>query len=265
MHGKVHLLLCFPCNIYVTPLNASDQETQEHYSESYVLTSSSKRSIDMHRYGQYPENVKLVAEIGKYRKAPARMIDIGCHAGHFLDEARRRGYEVFGVELLKQAVSYTQRIGLDVADSLESIEGSFDIATMWHVLEHIPKPAPFLKDLRERLTPGGYLVLRVPDFTCTWSRLLKHRWLWFQPENHVLHFSAESLRKLVENAGFEVLDIEQRRPNNLLTLCAFNLSRLVFARYEKIHSGFLRSVAARLYQDITCREIYILAQRVESP
>jgi 2-polyprenyl-3-methyl-5-hydroxy-6-metoxy-1,4-benzoquinol methylase len=140
---------------------------------------------------------------------PARLLDHGCGTGVFLEIARRRGYEVFGIDVSAWAIETLRRErGLPAAQAtLEAgwgEDGSFDVVTSWDVLEHSPDPARTLVHIRRLLRPAGVLVLTTPDLEGVDARLLGRLWYGYTkiPE-HYYFYSRRTLASLVRKAGLE--------------------------------------------------------------
>jgi 2-polyprenyl-3-methyl-5-hydroxy-6-metoxy-1,4-benzoquinol methylase len=89
-------------------------------------------------------------------------------------------------------------------------EGSLDVVTMFHVLEHLTEPRAALKMIHDKLRPGGLLVVEVTNWGSHMRRLRGLKWQ-FVLDHHVNHFTAASLTGLVERAGFERCAAEYRR------------------------------------------------------
>jgi 2-polyprenyl-3-methyl-5-hydroxy-6-metoxy-1,4-benzoquinol methylase len=140
---------------------------------------------------------------------PARLLDHGCGTGVFLEIARRRGYEVFGVDVSAWAIeTLTRERGLPAARAtLEAgwgEDGSFDVVTSWDVLEHSPDPVRTLSHIGRVLRPGGVLVLTTPDVAGVDARLLSRMWYGYTkiPE-HYYFYSRRTLAALARKAGLE--------------------------------------------------------------
>lgn len=258
--GRTTMLACSACNAVVTPpQDRADASTI--YANDYALSSFAAASAERYRFFRFPEMQSLVADVLRVEPAPTSWLDVGCDRGYFLDELRRRGLRVAGVEPASQARAYARMVGLDVADSMMRVEGVFDGLSLFHVLEHVPEPVPFLASCLEKLTPQGLLYIRVPDFTTIWRTIFGHRWIWFQPHLHAVHYSPKALRLLLERSGFTVLWLKQRRPNTLATRRAYRLANDVFARTGQHVRPRFRDQCARVYQDVTGIEIACLARK----
>jgi len=133
-----------------------------------------------------------------------RLLDIGCSTGDFLTVAREH-FEVEGLELSRWAVDLARGKGLKIHDyRLSAIQasGSFDVVTLWGVIEHFDEPRIEAEQMHRLLKPGGLVFLWTGDIRSSTARLFGRRWWWYQGQ-HIQMFSERSLVKLFEDHGFE--------------------------------------------------------------
>jgi SAM-dependent methyltransferase len=153
---------------------------------------------------------KTLDRLEKYQSPPGRLLDVGCGPGLLLEEAAQRGWEAVGAELSGWAVEEARSRGLDVRqvvlDELELPEGSVDTATVNDVIEHVPDPLAFTRRLRDLMAPGGVVFMATPDVGSVVARGLR-RWWWSVLPGHIFLFSRDTLRRLMSEAGFEVLEV----------------------------------------------------------
>lgn len=261
--GSTSLIRCSGCGLVASASIPTDEEREQYYTHSYSLTAESaiNRSIaEMRRWSRLPEQLKLLQDIEALKSAPATILDIGCDKAYFLDEARRYGYNVVGVEPSQSARIYASSIGIPVYTHIHELHQKFDIAVLWHSLEHSGNPMETITKVYDTLSDDGIIAIRVPDFGSFWSKLLKHRWLWFQPGNHYYHFTQTALTELVQKAGFSVVSVQSQRPNTMLTLRSGMVAIVSFVRYASL-SGSMRLRLSQLYQYITGIELYIIARK----
>lgn len=157
-----------------------------------------------------------LATVAATAPPPARLLEIGSGYGHFLDAARRVGYQVRGVELSRAGVRHARNeLGLEVfrgqLGDLPRGETRADVVCCWDTLEHVPDPLAFLRQVRARMTSDGVLALSVPYVNSIPARLLGRRWWTLKPEQHIWHFTPQTLRLVAARAGF-VLTSVQRSP-----------------------------------------------------
>lgn len=143
-----------------------------------------------------------------YRRDALSILDIGCGTGLFLHLAQQAGFRARGIELSESAVAYARAIyGLDVhhgtLENAELPEESFDIITMWHVLEHLPDPVEALQRVARALSPGGLLLAAVPNFASIEARIFGRRWYSLDAPRHLYHFTPRTLVAALDVAGLK--------------------------------------------------------------
>jgi SAM-dependent methyltransferase len=160
------------------------------------------------------------------------ILDVGSGPGLFLALGRSLGWRVKGVEPSQKASRYSQQeLGLDVdniflnEDTAPAL-GQFDVVHMGEVLEHLTDPVGMLKIAHDLISPGGLLTLIVPnDFNPLQMILRDHVGMqpwWVAPPHHLNYFSHESLRKLVERVGFELVHMESTFPIDMFLMMGKN-------------------------------------------
>jgi SAM-dependent methyltransferase len=82
---------------------------------------------------------------------------------------------------------------------------SFDLVTMWDVVEHVPDPQALLRQARSLLKPDGWLLVETQNVTSSFARALGRRWQHYKHEEHLYHFDPATARRLLEQAGFELV------------------------------------------------------------
>lgn len=156
-----------------------------------------------------------------------RLLDIGCGGGDFLVACREKGWIGVGVEQAGAPVQQQQgELGIIVVPPErmhELVEGSFEVVTIWHVLEHLPEPRVTLEAVRRLLAPNGRLVVEVPNFGSWQARLGGADWFHIDVPRHLLHFDRGALEKLLDRAGFEV----DKRQTFSLEYDAFGLTQTI--------------------------------------
>ena len=165
-------------------------------------------------YGNYEEKAEerysLLEKVAG--DTPGDILDVGCSYGFFLNVARRNGWRVKGVEMGSNAAE-TARIkyGLDVFEgSLEQAgfaDSSFNVVTLFHVIEHARNPIAIFSEVRRILRRGGLLLLLTPNLDSVHSRLLGKRWTWLHPPDHLFYFTQRSIGLALRKSGFRVTDL----------------------------------------------------------
>jgi uncharacterized membrane protein YbhN (UPF0104 family)/SAM-dependent methyltransferase len=141
----------------------------------------------------------------------ARLFEIGCAYGLFLERARERGFDVAGLEFSPVAArTASHRLGVPIHEG-EVVDldgdGSFDAVAAWDVIEHVPDPSAFLSAAGRMLRQGGVVALSCPYYDSVPSRVLRSRWWTLKPHKHIWHFTSAGLRRTLTESGFEPLAV----------------------------------------------------------
>jgi len=140
-------------------------------------------------------------------KNSGRLLDYGCGAGAFARWMSVHGFDSVGLEPFSLGEPREDRNLRLVGGPLAEVEaslGTFDVITMWHVLEHLHEPVDVLSRLRRLLRPEGVLIVSVPNFASWQSRLFRGGWFHLDPPRHLLQFEAATLGDCLGRAGFEI-------------------------------------------------------------
>lgn len=161
-----------------------------------------------------------------------RLLDIGTGYGFLLNDlARRDGIEVTGVELSRQEADFARgSLGLDVRNALLADSalptGAYDLVTSFEVIEHIPRPVEFLRELTAHVKPGGLLLVMTDNFEGRMARALGAGFPKWIPHSHISHFSPATLGEAISRAGgLEVVRQLSFTPWEFLARRAYNTLR----------------------------------------
>lgn len=167
---------------------------------------------DACRIATFTTSLRRLARRHGLRPAETRILDVGCAGGAFPRAAADLGFQVVGVEPSAWlAAEGARRYGLDIrAGTLEELAlppASFDVVTLWDVIEHLPRPDLLLTEVRRLLRPDGLLVVNYPDLDGLVRRVMGWRWPFFL-NVHLTYFTPATIRRLVLRHGFEPLGLE---------------------------------------------------------
>ncbi|MBN2490168.1 MAG: class I SAM-dependent methyltransferase [Planctomycetes bacterium] len=152
--------------------------------------------------------------------AGARVLDVGCATGHFLDLVAAAGGEPHGVEVSPYAAEVASgrhpgRVRCGTLEEAGYPADHFHAVFLSDVIEHVPQPAALLAEVWRIVAPGGRVVVATPDLGSAGARLLGRRWFHRKGE-HIVYFSRRSLRWALGHAGFG--GIRLRRGSKTVTL-----------------------------------------------
>jgi len=182
-----------------TPLPEEKDLPKYYESEAYISHTDSGNGFMAYLYQKVKAYAlqKKVRLIRQQNKGIGSLLDIGAGTGAFLEAAAKNGWNINGVEPSEKAVKFAKKRGVDVVNSIESLEQQqYDVVTLWHVLEHMPDLEKTVRDIANRVRPGGTLIVAVPNFKSYDSRYYNQYWAAFDVPRHLWHFSKTSVKKI---------------------------------------------------------------------
>jgi SAM-dependent methyltransferase len=208
-------------------------------------------SDDRHGYSDYLRDEPLhranarrrLDLLARHLPAPGRLLDVGCAAGFFVDEARRAGWDAAGVDVSAPMVEWARsELGLPVIQGTfadADVAPELDAVTMWDYIEHSVDPRRDLEQARDRLVAGGALALSTGDIGSAVARVTGRRWHLLTPEHHNFFFDERTLRRLLADTGFRVVEARRRA-------ALYSVSHVVYKLETLAPLPALRRGAARV-------------------
>lgn len=209
---RLPLWLCPDCDIFFLNPPPPAHVGREYFAGAYA----SERPKSLYYDDTFKDRVSnqrldLIAEQGA---AGGRLLDVGCGKGQFVAVARQRGWEAWGVELDAGACDHARNeLGLQTVlnGSLDhpDLPASFDVVTLWDVIEHVPDPVSLLQQVHDRLATGGLLVVRTANIRSFAFDKNRQGW-WAFGSDHRFYFSPGSLRIALGRAGLNTRAVLNR-------------------------------------------------------
>jgi SAM-dependent methyltransferase len=207
-----------------------------YQSEDYISHTDSKKGALAFLYQMVKSYslVKKVRLISKLNSGKGSLLDIGAGTGEFLRVAQRKGWVISGVEPNEGARNFACKKNITLDESIAVLEGrTFDVVTLWHVLEHMTDLQNTIQKIQQLVKTGGTLVVAVPNFNSFDAKHYKNYWAAFDVPRHLWHFSQDAMRKIFSSE----LQLVKTKP---LIFDSFYVSLLS----EKYKSGNLFSIKA---------------------
>ncbi len=152
---------------------------------------------------------KYLDILGDFGVKGGELLDVGAATGFFMNIARQRGFKVTGVEFSNFAAEKGRSSGLNVitGDLLAQNfkDKSFDVVTLFDVIEHVPNPKEVIREVRRILKNGGLVVVNTPDAESLWAKLLGKNWQLIMPPEHINYFSPKNFSTYLSKNGFKIL------------------------------------------------------------
>lgn len=194
----------------------ADFYDQQSYREDYAQSIMSSQDFTINRY----QELKRI--IAKYqpnllKQSNKTFLDIGCGLGNLLQLAIADGWQITGTELSAMAadqadIKIRDRILVGDISVLDLPENSFDLITIYHVIEHLINPIPTLEKLQKLLKPEGVLFIETPNLNSLGAYVSGKNWSNIIPLEHINYFNSKSLGNSLEIAGFDSFQIFTNAP-----------------------------------------------------
>ena len=201
---------CNECTLRFTQSVPGASEIGKYYQSADYISHSDTRKGMVNNLYHLVRNITLKQKrelISKQTGLPTgRLLDLGCGTGAFLSVMKEAGWTVKGLEPDEKARGLANQKGLVVepANKLFDVAPfSFDVITLWHVLEHVHELHPYMDQLRLVLEKKGCLFIAVPNYTSHDAGHYKESWAAYDVPRHLYHFSPQSMHALLQQHGLK--------------------------------------------------------------
>ena len=201
---------CPHCGYKFTfPVPAPEKIGNYYKSENYVSHSNTKKSLFFRLYHFIKKyNLRKKQKLVLKYKTQGNILDYGCGTGDFLGIFNPSVWHVTGVEPDTETRAYAIRknnIFIASPEELENLKpASFDVITLWHVLEHIADIEIKMKHLKSLLKPDGIIVIAVPNSDSYDAKFYGRYWAAYDVPRHFHHFKPFTLEKFLNKHHFNI-------------------------------------------------------------
>lgn len=155
---------------------------------------------------------KRVNKLLKYKKN-GRILDVGCGRSIFLKELKKRGWDVYGIEIFEENVNFLKKeynIQMFNGDfcKIDLPEKFFDVVAFWHVFEHVQNPLEALNKIKRILKDDGIVIMELPNIDSAQAKIFKENWFHLDVPRHIYHYSPNNLCPQIQKCGFSILKIQ---------------------------------------------------------
>ncbi len=207
------LCRCTQCGlIYLNP-RPTQKEIGNYYPDDYEAFYSLKNASSTRQWHLLRSLNAQLDFVEAHVSSRGRLLDVGCATGSFLHVAQTRGWKVTGIEINHRAADFAKRqYGMRVfTEPLGSTatflpDQSFDVITLWDVLEHLPSPRMAMKHIHRLLAPDGIVVFSIPNLHSFDRYIFGSSWIGWDAPRHFTLFTYQTLFVLLKLTGFVALD-----------------------------------------------------------
>jgi len=203
---------CPACRcLFLNPMPGND-EIAGFYPTQYWWTTARrgalKRLESIYRRIALRDHVSFIARAAGTGTG-VDLLDVGCGGGTLLGLLKQRGFRAMGVDFSPEAAKVAEeengvRVVVGSLGEAAFPDQSFDIVTLFHVMEHVTNPRDVLAEVLRILRPNGAIVLQVPNIDSWQFRLFGAKWYGLDIPRHVIDYSRDAILKLLVNAGFVI-------------------------------------------------------------
>ncbi|HYC39037.1 MAG TPA: class I SAM-dependent methyltransferase [Chitinophagaceae bacterium] len=204
---------CAECSLRFTQDAPDVSSIADYYrSEDYISHSGTSRGLVSRLYHRIRRRTlrkkrNLAERLSKANRG--RLLDVGAGTGHYLQQMKEHGWLVMGTEpseLARQAALHLHGIELQPASALfQFAPASFDLITLWHVLEHLHDLHASVGQLKKLLSAAGTMLIAVPNYQSKDSRAYGEYWAAYDVPRHLYHFSPQSMQTLLQRHDLKIV------------------------------------------------------------
>jgi 2-polyprenyl-3-methyl-5-hydroxy-6-metoxy-1,4-benzoquinol methylase len=252
-------------DMLITHPQPSLEDLGKYYeSEDYISHTDNKRSLFEKLY-HFIKSIALKNKlnlINSRQPHKGQILDIGAGTGDFLSVAKNDGWKTVGIEPSDKAKAIAKSKGVSFVEQTSELENhSFDVISMWHVLEHVPDLDKQIKELKRLLKPTGTIIIAVPNFKSFDAKHYGKFWAAYDVPIHFWHFSKTAIKLLFEK---EEMKLEKVLP---MKFDSFYVS-LLSEKYKSGKMNFIKAFFIGLQSNFKASQhfeysshIYILKNR----
>ena len=207
--------VCEDCGLlYTSPRPAPEKIGDYYKSEAYYSHQENKIGLIPRIYESVKKvNLKHKVNLAIGGLEKGKLLDIGCGVGDFLQQIESKGWQCTGIEPSEDAAKIAKkRIQATIYKPEEIdtlIDETYDVITMWHVLEHVDDLRTEVEHLFRLLKKGGRLVIALPNYKSYDATYYQDKWAAYDVPRHLNHFDKQTIVNIFNTKGLKIKNIEK--------------------------------------------------------
>jgi 2-polyprenyl-3-methyl-5-hydroxy-6-metoxy-1,4-benzoquinol methylase len=216
-NAKQSIYKCNPCTLQFLSPQLDDVDLTKLYSENYYLAwglkgDAENESIKHMKISTFNLRLDLIAQF----KKSGKILDVGCATGYFLEAAKAKAYDPFGIEFSDYSARLAKNkfgdknIFKGTLEQSDFENGTFDIIAMSDLIEHVRNPIETLSRANQLLKTDGFIMIMTPDTGSVSYKLMKQKWTHYKLE-HFYYFNKQAIQIAALHSGFELVHYERAK------------------------------------------------------
>lgn len=203
---------CKDCDLSFTNPRPHDENLGKYYESPEYLSHDTKNSGIIGKLYQFLRNINIKRKYNIVREltGTGKILDIGCGTGELLNYFKKQKWECLGVEPNATARNFAKtqyRLKVEEEQSLQNLPAeSFDIISMWHVLEHVSDINKRMDEVKRLLKNEGNLIIALPNASSWDAVFYKAYWAGLDVPRHLYHFSPEAFSSLAKKHDLQIIN-----------------------------------------------------------
>jgi 2-polyprenyl-3-methyl-5-hydroxy-6-metoxy-1,4-benzoquinol methylase len=199
---------CNQCGLLFTNPIPKPEEIGKYYASEKYYSHPQKTFSPLGTIYNTIKNINLRSKYNLIAEIipTGNLLDIGCGSGDFLKFAKKNGWMVSGIEPNSSARNFaSQQTGENILLPEQSIllgKNSFDVITMWHVLEHVLDLHQQIATIKKLAKPNASIIIALPNHDSIDGKKYKQHWAAWDVPRHLYHFDKKSIQQLFSKFGF---------------------------------------------------------------
>jgi len=207
------LFECLDCSCIYANINIADNYEEIIYDNDFYKENNKREILDTYDYRKNlfaKERLEYITDKCSFNIKTENLLDLGCGYGYFLKYLSEHEVRAVGLELTDFFVEVCKEKGLNVKKTFleDELDDSYNIITMFDVLEHLSDPLSFFKTAHKKLKSGGHILAYTPNIHSFAFYFQKGKQNLLLPYEHLSFYDENSLNYLAKNSGFEIVSIE---------------------------------------------------------
>lgn len=240
------LTQCESCSLVFTNPRPAPSDLGKYYQSEDYVSHTNKGNNPVNLVYKFARTQTLRWKYNLLKKIhPKTLLDYGCGTGHFLSYCKRKDFDVYGYEPDDQAREIAiKQVGETIYSDISLLDKTFDVITLWHVLEHVSLLSEVMVWLKTKLAKKGRLLIALPNLESYDANYFKEEWAAYDVPRHLYHFSKSSLEHLANKHGFCVESIHPMKLDSFYVSLLSNKHK--FGNIKPINS-FLTGLLSNTY------------------